>query len=310
MLSSKIINLIEKFKKYQSGVFLGYIDSDLEPKSFSLSDADKFYQTLKKLKINCDEPINCLIHLNGGSINAARKLGLLLRSFSRKIRFFVPERAKSAGTLLCLSGNEIFADRFAEFSPIDPQIQSQGYQPNMPMAISPLQIRGFKNVASDWFKVNRPEDLTQVFGYLTQNFFPSTIGSFWLAEKHTLSIAIEFLKYNLADKTFEERESVCEKLVNGFFDHNQSLYLQDLVDVGLNIAEINADENTILRKIIDLSAEKLLDNSPEKIVKRNAFLFVEDDLFVHEFKEDFIKGSDGSTFVENKSLGWASANIE
>lgn len=62
----------------------------------------------------------------GGDANAAFKLALLLRHISRKVRVVIPDIAKSAATLLALSGHEIYMAPAAELGPLDAQLFDEG----------------------------------------------------------------------------------------------------------------------------------------------------------------------------------------
>lgn len=62
----------------------------------------------------------------GGDANAAFKLALLLRHISSKVRVVVPDTAKSAATLLALSGHEIYMAPAAELGPLDAQLFDEG----------------------------------------------------------------------------------------------------------------------------------------------------------------------------------------
>ena len=76
--------------------------------------------------------LDILIHSPGGYPDATESIVQQLRSKYSKIRFFVPSYAKSAATMLVMSGNEILMDQDAELGPIDPQIRT-------PNGISPAE---------------------------------------------------------------------------------------------------------------------------------------------------------------------------
>lgn len=68
-------------------------------------------------------PLDVFIHSPGGSAEAAEQIVLMLRSrFPKDIRFIVPNLAKSAATMMVLSGNTVVMDYRSELGPIDPQI--------------------------------------------------------------------------------------------------------------------------------------------------------------------------------------------
>jgi len=70
--------------------------------------------------------VDVFIHSPGGSAEATESLVSLLRENFDNIRFMIPNMAKSAATMMALSGNEILMDDRSELGPIDPQIQING----------------------------------------------------------------------------------------------------------------------------------------------------------------------------------------
>lgn len=67
--------------------------------------------------------VDVLLHSPGGVAEAAESVVKLLRSHFKNVRFIIPDIAKSAATMLALSGNEILLDTGAELGPIDPQFE-------------------------------------------------------------------------------------------------------------------------------------------------------------------------------------------
>lgn len=66
--------------------------------------------------------VDIMINSSGGFAESAEALVGLLRSQFSNIRFAIPNQAKSAATLLCLSGDELLMDHRSELGPIDPQV--------------------------------------------------------------------------------------------------------------------------------------------------------------------------------------------
>lgn len=69
------------------------------------------------------DSLDVLLHSPGGSPEAAEGIVSLLRSRFKHLRFIVPHMAKSAATMICCAGDEIFMDERSELGPIDPQMQ-------------------------------------------------------------------------------------------------------------------------------------------------------------------------------------------
>lgn len=87
--------------------------------SIDLDDKKAFIQATSDISPG---PLDILLHSPGGSPTAAESIVHLLRSFYKPIRFLIPDIAKSAATMLALSGDEILMDASAELGPIDPQL--------------------------------------------------------------------------------------------------------------------------------------------------------------------------------------------
>jgi hypothetical protein len=69
--------------------------------------------------------LDVLLHSPGGYPDAVESLVQQLRGKYTSVRFIVPSYAKSAATMLAMSGNEILMDTDAELGPIDPQMRTQ-----------------------------------------------------------------------------------------------------------------------------------------------------------------------------------------
>ena len=67
-----------------------------------------------------------ILHTPGGYIEAVKTIVQTLRNFYSEVHFLVPIMAMSAGTVLVMSGDEIYMDYFSYLGPIDPQIERGG----------------------------------------------------------------------------------------------------------------------------------------------------------------------------------------
>ncbi|MBI3397191.1 ATP-dependent Clp protease proteolytic subunit, partial [Candidatus Woesebacteria bacterium] len=76
------------------------------------------------------ESVDIFLHIPGGSAEATESIVKMLRSKFKDIRFIITGAAKSAATMMALSGNKILMDRASELGPIDPQVRVRGrYSP-------------------------------------------------------------------------------------------------------------------------------------------------------------------------------------
>lgn len=108
----------------------------------------------KTVTDSIDPPqLDILIHSPGGYPDATESIVQLLRGKYTDIRFVVPSFAKSAATMLALSGNEILMDRDAELGPIDPQMRTPNGGTSPAVAIIELFERAQKELAQDATKL-------------------------------------------------------------------------------------------------------------------------------------------------------------
>lgn len=89
------------------------------PNSINQLDLTSFSDLIEKID---DDKIDILIHSPGGSAEATEQLVSMLRENYKDIRFIIPRMAKSAATMLTLSGNKILMDDRSELGPTDPQV--------------------------------------------------------------------------------------------------------------------------------------------------------------------------------------------
>ncbi len=88
--------------------------------SIGIADKDGFDEITRSLTGQTSE-IDVLLHSPGGSAEATESIVAILRSRFSNVRFIIPNIAKSAATMLAMSGEQILMDERSELGPIDPQ---------------------------------------------------------------------------------------------------------------------------------------------------------------------------------------------
>ena len=74
---------------------------------------------------NKKERIFVILTTGGGSAIAVERYVNILRHHYQEVNFIVPDYAFSAGTIFCMSGDNIYMDYFSVLGPIDPQVQNK-----------------------------------------------------------------------------------------------------------------------------------------------------------------------------------------
>lgn len=78
------------------------------------------------LKPGKRDSIAIFLTTGGGSAELAEQAVDMIRNFYGNVYFVVPEIAMSAGTILCLSGDEVYMRYTSCLGPIDPQVEVNG----------------------------------------------------------------------------------------------------------------------------------------------------------------------------------------
>lgn len=73
----------------------------------------------------CRNKLAVVLETDGGSIEAVERISDVFRHHFSKVEFIIPNFAYSAGTVLALSGDEIYMDYYSVLGPIDPQIKNR-----------------------------------------------------------------------------------------------------------------------------------------------------------------------------------------
>jgi hypothetical protein len=115
---------------YLSGNELEACRGDVE---IDLTDRDGFIEVTRNIT---DEVADVIVFSPGGLPDAADSIVHIIRNKFKHTRFIVPAIAKSAATMIVLSGDEVLMEDNAELGPIDPQFRFM--RPDGPV-IAPAQ---------------------------------------------------------------------------------------------------------------------------------------------------------------------------
>ncbi len=88
--------------------------------SITFPDKDGFDEVTRNLPQGA--AIDVLMHSPGGLAEAAESLVELLRARFTSVRFIIPSIAKSAATMMAMSGDQLLMDEMSELGPTDPQM--------------------------------------------------------------------------------------------------------------------------------------------------------------------------------------------
>jgi hypothetical protein len=228
-------------------------------KQIADQDVVILYNCLRSLKRQ--ECLDVILHSVGGSVNVARRIALLFRDYTKKLNILVPYKALSAGTLLCLTADQLVLGSLAELSPLDPQIESAIDMPvHIPMAISAEDIKAFRLLASEWFNLHDDDHRMQIFALLTQQVFPLSLSTFFRAHQQMHEIADELLSYQFDATEIATRKGIIKKLVDSYHSHDYRITRKDALQLGLRVISASQQEEDLLWQIMQRCEHSTLYN--------------------------------------------------
>lgn len=121
-LEAELLKLIASYKKDTGHNLLIFSSAINKPIPNIAINMDDYYVIADLLRDVSDGTLDVYIETPGGSGEAAEAIVTFLRSKYKQINFVVSGEAKSAGTIIVLSGNEISMTKTGSLGPIDAQM--------------------------------------------------------------------------------------------------------------------------------------------------------------------------------------------
>lgn len=164
-----------------------------------------------------------LLTTTGGSALAVERYVNIIRHHYKKVIFIVPDCAYSAGTIFCMSGDEIWMDYFSVLGPIDPQVPNKDgkYVPAL----------GYLDKINELIKKAQDGKLTQAEFLILKDFDLAELRGYEQAKELTISLLKKWLvKYKFRNwnkhsdgrvVTDKEKEARAKEIANKLGDNNE-----------------------------------------------------------------------------------------
>jgi ClpP class serine protease len=106
-----------------------YLDSDVFAFNGAIFDgADRLVKDIIE-ELSTDpikrDKLSVILTTNGGSLAPVQRMVAVFRHHYKEVNFIVPDYAYSAGTILCMSGDNIYMNYYSVLGPIDPQVENK-----------------------------------------------------------------------------------------------------------------------------------------------------------------------------------------
>lgn len=185
--------------------------------------------------------VDLVIHSVGGDIDTAEKIVNILRKPLRSLRVIVPERAKSAATLIALAADQILMSDTSELGPIDPQIiiQTATGQPMVRPAQSFLD--GLETIFKE---VQEAQEKLPAYYPILGHLDPALIDFCHKSIQRAKQFAEEWLLKGMCANDSAKAKSIAEELCNvkKYTSHGAVIDHNEAQRIGLEVVYIESTE--------------------------------------------------------------------
>lgn len=215
---------------------------------------------------NKKEQLAIVLTTTGGSAMAVERYVNIIRKHYSRVIFVIPDYAYSAGTIFCMSGDEIWMDYSSVLGPIDPQVKNKegkyvpalGYLDKVNEMISKAQ----KNQLSQAeFLILKDLDLAELRAYEQAKELTTTLLKKWL-------VKYKFKNWNSHSSTGErvteeDKKKRAEEIAKQLGDnkrwksHGRPINIEELEGLKLQIKDFSdiATERNAIRDYYNLLNE-------------------------------------------------------
>lgn len=128
----------------------------------------------------------------GGSLPPVQRMVDIFRHFYDEVNFIVPDYAYSAGTIWCMSGDNIYMNYYSTLGPIDPQVQNK--DGNLVAAL------GYLDKINELLEKAKNKELTDAEFIILKDFDLAELRSYEQAKE----LAVDMLKIWLTKYKFKD----------------------------------------------------------------------------------------------------------
>jgi hypothetical protein len=282
---SRLINEYNKLRKSFLFVFSTATEKRLKENSLAQSDYYVIHDLLRNK--NNIKKLDVYIETPGGSGEAAEEIVRFFRSKFEEVHFIVAGEAKSAGTILVLSGDEIYMTDTGSLSPIDAQVL---------IGRSVASAHDYMQWVNDTRKgAESSGHLNPFDAIMVAQITPGELGHVDNALKFAEDLVQEWLqKYKFKnwnktetrgiDVTPEMKAARATEIAKALTNHSKwrmhgrSIKISDLDEIGLIVHRVDNDEpfadliyriQTVCRMLFDITnTYKIFCTTDKKIFRR------------------------------------------
>ena len=234
--------LIKEIEKLTGRRLLVYV-ADINKPASTLKPEDKtgFSDLIQDIE---EHEVDIMINSPGGFAEVTEAIVEMLRAKFKSIRFAIPNMAKSAATLLVLSGDELMMDHRSELGPVDPQIEYTSIDGRKREAAEDI-IDGFKEAKNVLAKEG--PTATPAYVPLLNKYSIGLLRGCENAMKLSKKLAEGWLKtYMFSDKTRSPKPVSISKYFTSrsrTLSHLRAIGIDKCIELGIKVVDLRKEEN-------------------------------------------------------------------
>lgn len=213
-----------------------------------------------------------ILTTSGGSAIAVERYVNIIRRHYTEVNFIVPDRAFSAGTLFCMSGDNIYMDYYSVLGPIDPQVLNKEGRW--------VPALGYLDKINELIQKAQNNTLTQAEFIILKDFDLAELRAYEQAKELTIDLLKKWLvEYKFKtwtehkngapvthDEKIERAKEIADNLSNNriWKSHSRPLNIEVLEELKLVITDFGKDEaltnylRAYHRLVVDFSSHNQL----------------------------------------------------
>ena len=236
---------------------------------------------------NKRDRINIVLTTGGGSAHVVERYVNILRKHYNEVNFIVPDYAYSAGTIFCMSGDNIYMDYFSVLGPIDPQVQNRegrlvaalGYLDKINDLIDKAQNN---TISQAEFVILKDFDLAELRGYEQARDLTIDLLQKWLVKYKFKNWSTHRTNPTLKGQTvtdeqkIERAAEIADRLSdnNKWKSHSRPIDIEELKKLRLEIEDYSDNENrrNLIRGYYELLADYVISRDFRNFVHTRKFI--------------------------------------
>lgn len=222
-----------------------------------------------------EKKLSILLTTGGGSATACERFVSIFRHFYSEVNFLIPDYAFSAGTILTMSGDNIFMDYLSVLGPIDPQVRTKdGHY---------VAALGYLDKINALLQQAKDNTLSNAEFLILKDFDLADLRSYEQAKELTIDhlnrwlVKYKFKNWEKDPITKENKaKEIADKLSdnNMWKSHGRPIHKERLEELGLKISDLSSLEcypkirelYHLLREYIQISSSQVWIQTRQKIL--------------------------------------------